>query len=245
MAIQQIVKDYQLIVDVPERTIFYGGSASIKDILLYTFNDMQKPKKVLDIGFGLGLLGKYIKNNEQLRHWEIDGVDGYFDTCCNRGLFAENIYRNIWHGYASELGNEFLLQYDLICLLDVIEHLDVASAKELLRSLLSSLNPDGRLYLSTPLFFYPQNHLQEGDLEEHKLGVPGSTMVALKPLLYTINLDGLCGNFIFSKKSLDYLDYFNPTGDPNFGAQEGLNNCAAAGLKIDDGSKTIYSINWD
>jgi SAM-dependent methyltransferase len=245
MSISQIVKDYELISDIPNRSIFFGGSAAIKDILFHVFPDPTKEIKVLDVGFGVGLLGQFIKSSSLIKHWEVDGIDGFFDTCCNKELFAQHIYRNVWHGLAQDLGEDLLGGYDLICLLDVIEHLDPESAKNLLISLLSALKPDGRLYLSTPLFFYVQGHVQDNDLEEHKIGIPASSMIGLKPLMYVVNLDGLCGNFIFSKNSLKYIEHFKPTTDKGFGSQQGLLECAAYNLQIDDGRKTIYSVSWD
>jgi hypothetical protein len=243
--ITKIVSDYELIYDVPEKTGFVGGSAAIKDIIFYIFPDSHTKKiNVLDIGFGVGLLGEFIKSSPLTKHWEIDGVDGFFDTCCNKELFQKKIYRNIWHGLAQDLGTELLGQYDLLCLLDVIEHLDAEPAKNLLGLLLRALTPEGRLYLSTPLFFYPQGQIQHGDLEEHRMGVPASSALALRPMLYSINLDGLCGNFVYSRESLKYIESFSPTTDRNFGALEGLEECFRLGLSIDDGERKIYSLKW-
>lgn len=107
-------------------------------------------------------------------------------------------------------------------MLDVIEHLDVDSAKWLLRTLLSSMNDHAFLFISTPLWFLPQDPIQDGDLEEHLIGIPATSMMALMPKLYAI--DGpLVGGFILGKISLDYIDFFQPTSNKNFTLQKGLN----------------------
>jgi hypothetical protein len=49
--------------------------------------------------------------------------------------------------------------------------------KNLLKSLLTHLHPDAYLLISTPLWFYLQDQAQDGDLEEHLIGVPASSMI--------------------------------------------------------------------
>jgi hypothetical protein len=82
-------------------------------------------------------------------------------------------------------------------LLDVIEHLNIDSAKFLLFFLLLSLRNDALLFISTPLYFLPQASTA-GDLEEHLIGVPASSMMALQPLMYSTYAteDLLVGSFI-------------------------------------------------
>ena len=123
-----------------------------KRIARHVFADTAAPRSLLDIGFGQGDLGRIVKTDADTRHWTVDGIDGFRDTCCNQALFDQHWYRHVWHGLAQDLPAAQLQAYDAICLFDVIEHLPVDAAKALLAHLLSSLGPDSRLLLSTPLW---------------------------------------------------------------------------------------------
>ena len=175
-----------------------------------------------------------IKSNPLTSHWNIDGVDGWEPNCLNLELFNRRIYRNVWHGLAQDIPLDQLTKYKIICLLDVIEHLDIETSKKLLRSLLNNLNKDSYLFISTPLWFYPQDHEQEGDLEEHLIGVPVSSMFALIPKMYAIN-HPLVGGFVLSKSSLDYIDFFQPTDNRNFSYEMGLKVLNTMGIDYKPG----------
>jgi hypothetical protein len=69
----------------------------------------------------------------------------------------------------------------------VIEHLDRDTAIELVRYILTNMNDNARFFISTPLWFYPQDTIQEGDLEKHLIGVPVSSMMAMLPQMYSVN----------------------------------------------------------
>lgn len=233
--IRQIVKDYEIVADIERGDhSFSGDSSSEKRMIFHVLKDKTVPAKVLDIGFGTGTLGSLVKMNPETSHWEVDGVDGFDISCKNLELFGKKHYRNIWHGYAQELGAEQLKQYDIICLLDVIEHLDVPMARQLMRNLLESLREDAYLFISTPLWFYPQDSQREGDLEEHLIGIPASSMMALQPLMYTVG-PALVGCFVYSRRSLDYADLFQPTTDRGFSIERGMRVAAAVGMKMDRG----------
>lgn len=184
---------------------------------------------MLDVGFGAGNLGKLIKNNPSTSHWQIDGVDGWEGNCFNSDLIDGGVYRNIWHGLAQELASEQLATYKIICLLDVIEHLNADTAKWLLRTLLTFMGNDAVLFVSTPLWFYPQAQQQEGDLEEHLIGVPVTSMLALLPYMYAIN-PPLIGGFVYGKRSLAYVDFFQPVMDKGFSYEMGIRLLKAANV---------------
>jgi 2-polyprenyl-3-methyl-5-hydroxy-6-metoxy-1,4-benzoquinol methylase len=219
---RQIIKDYLPITDIlSSHHLAIGDSASPKDLIFHVFNDNSQLINVLDIGFGTGRLGHRIKNNPTTSHWQIDGVDGWEANCQNSSLFEQKIYRNIWHGLGQDINPVELKKYEIICLLDVIEHLDAETAKWLLRTLLTYLADNAYLFISTPLWFYPQDQQQDGDLEEHKIGVPASSMLALVPKKMAIN-HPLVGGFIYGKESLQYIDFFQPTSNKNFSYAMGL-----------------------
>jgi 2-polyprenyl-3-methyl-5-hydroxy-6-metoxy-1,4-benzoquinol methylase len=220
--LRQIVKDYELIDPIINSTLQPGGeSASPKELIFHILKDNAAPVEVLDIGFGKGHLGEVIKGNPQTAHWSVDGVDGFEGSCNHPALFERKVYRNIWHGLAQSVPSDRFAKYDIICLLDVIEHMTAETAKWLLRTLLTSMGDHSFLFVSTPLWFYPQHSQQSGDLEEHLIGVPASSMMALVPVMYAMN-HPLIGGFVLGKRSLDFIDFFQPTADKSFSYEKGL-----------------------
>jgi 2-polyprenyl-3-methyl-5-hydroxy-6-metoxy-1,4-benzoquinol methylase len=220
--LNQFVSDYLLINSVTESSLKPNGdSASPKEVIFHILEENSEEVSILDIGFGAGNLGKMVKSNPSTSHWHIDGIDGWEPNCQNSELFNQKIYRNIWHGLAQDIPTNDFSNYKIICLLDVIEHLDVQTSKNLLKTLLTHLASNAYLFISTPLWFYPQEQAQDGDLEEHLIGVPASSMISLIPKMYAIN-HPLIGGFVLTKSSLDYIDFFQPTSNKNFSYEMGL-----------------------
>lgn len=81
---------------------------------------------------------------------------------------------------------------------------------------------DSLLFLSTPLWFYQDDYQQEGNLEEHLIGVPASSIMALIPKMNSIS-NPLIGGFVYGKDSPNYIDFFEPTADKKFSYEMGLN----------------------
>lgn len=229
------VRDYEVVAPLPAGDFsFQGDSAAEKRLIFHVVKDPQRQVQVLDIGFGRGTLGALVKANPATRHWQVDGIDGFEVACFNAGLFAQRHYRNIWHGYAQDLSRQALAGYDIVCLLDVIEHLDADTARLLLKNLLGSLREDAHLMVSTPLWFYPQHSHQAGDLEEHLIGVPASSMMALQPLAYAMG-PALVGTFVYGRRSLAYADLFHPVADRGFSLEQGRRVAAAVGMRLEPG----------
>lgn len=214
-----------------------GDSASPKELIFHILKNNDELVSVLDVGFGAGGLGRLVKSYPPSKHWSIDGIDGWKPNCNNVELFNLNIYRNVWHGMAQDLPKEVLVEYKIICLLDVIEHLDAESAKWLIRTLLMNMGENAFLFVSTPLWFYPQAEQQNGDLEAHLIGMPASSMMAMLPIMYAVNRP-LIGGFVYDKKSLQYVEFFQPTSNPGFSHEMGFNilNSINPGFKYN----TIY-----
>lgn len=228
---KQYVDNYKVLESFPsEIGRASGNSDSPKSLIFHVVTDLSQDVEVLDIGFGAGSLGELIKSNPSTRHWSVDGIDGWEPNCRNLDLFQRGIYRHVWHGFAQELSAERLSRYKIVCFLDVIEHLTVDTAKWLLRTLLSSLGPDSYLFVSTPLWFYPQDSQQAGDLEEHLIGVPASSMLALCPLMYAVN-HPLIGGFVFNRRSLDFIEFCQPTADKSFSYSRGVSVANFVGLR--------------
>ena len=233
---RQIIQDFYPTTPIQfsENTTPHGTSASPKELIFHILENNSQPVSVLDIGFGAGELGMLIKSKSETNHWVVDGIDGYFTNCQNTALFNRNIYRNIWHGLAQELNTEIISKYNIICLLDVIEHLDIESAKYLFRTLLNNLGDNSFLFISTPLWFYPEFQNQEGDMEEHLIGIPASSMFSLIPKMYAIN-SPLVGGFVYTKESLEYIDFFQPTSNKSFSIEMGKNILKALNINIQEG----------
>ena len=232
---KKIVENYRPVTDLP--TLKHqpmGDSASPKAMIFHILKDNAQSVSVLDIGFGTGNLGRLIKSNPESTHWTIDGIEGWEANCLNKELIDQKIYRNIWHGLAQELPSEALSKYNIICLLDVIEHLNAETAKWLLRTLLTNMGDDSFLFISTPLWYYPQDQHQDGDLEEHLIGVPASSMMALIPELYSIS-HPLVGGFIYSKKSLQFVEFFQPTSNKSFSYEMGTSILKAMNIPSEAG----------
>lgn len=238
---RQIIQNYLVLTELKNsKNVPMGDSASPKGMIFHILEKNSDSVDVLDIGFGTGGLGRLIKSNNETSHWNVDGIDGWEVNCLNKELFEQNIYRNIWHGLAQELPSEEIKKYKIICLLDVIEHLNADTAKWLLRTLLASMGQDAALFISTPLWFYPQNQQQDGDLEEHLIGVPASSMMALIPVMYSIS-NPLVGGFVYRKKSLDYVEFFQPTANKEFSYDMGLNIIKSLNIPIQNG--IVYKLN--
>jgi len=238
--INQVVRDYALATDLaPTDKVVLGDSASPKALIFHIFEDNSGPVEVLDIGFGAGRLGELIKSNPETRHWSVDGIDGWQANCHNADLIKRQVYRNVWHGLAQDLPQDQLRRYKVICLLDVIEHLTADTARWLLRTLLSGMADDAFLFISTPLWFYPQDQHQEGDLEEHLIGIPASSMMVLMPYLYAVN-HPLIGGFVLGKRSLPFIEFFQPTSDRGFSYDKGMMVAQVIGMQSQPG--TVYRL---
>jgi 2-polyprenyl-3-methyl-5-hydroxy-6-metoxy-1,4-benzoquinol methylase len=238
---RQIVNNYQIQSELNESNKQPAGvSASPKGMIFHILESNSENINVLDIGFGLGELGHLIKSNNETKHWSIDGVDGWEPNCLNKNLIERNIYRNIWHGYAQEIPVEKISKYSIICLLDVIEHLNSETAKNLIKTLFENMGSESSLFISTPLWFYPQDHQQENDLEEHLIGVPASSMISLIPKLYCI-ADRLVGGFVYGKGSLKYIEFFQPSTNKDFSMEMGINIIKSLNAQIKQG--VIYKSN--
>jgi 2-polyprenyl-3-methyl-5-hydroxy-6-metoxy-1,4-benzoquinol methylase len=239
--LRTIVENYKIVADiaVPPNYQFVGGSSSAKHLIPTVFGEAARPVNVLDIGFGTGNLGSVVKGHALSRDWEVDAIDGFYRTCCNVPLFESGIYRTVWHGLVQDLDRDTLASYDLICLFDVIEHLDAATAKEVLKNLLTWMKPDCKLAIGTPLWFLLQGHAEEGDLEPHLCGIPVTSLLKLSPSMYNISKHYLVGTFILDKGSLAHIDKFEPTSDRTFNEAAGRALVEQHGLLINDQWNTL------
>jgi hypothetical protein len=133
-----------------------------------------KPMSVLDVGVGFGKYGVLVR--ERLDLWEgagkdlaeykkwqrrVDGIEAYEGYLTPLHQF---IYNHIYLGDALKVVPTISFKYDLILLIDVIEHFSLADGLKLLRE----LKRIGRnVLVSTPKHAGRQEALYGNDYEQH------------------------------------------------------------------------------
>ena len=71
---KQVVHEYQLTQPIaPGEYRFTGNSVGCKPIVAHLFGDTTVPRALLDIGFGVGDLGRIVKTHSATAHWHVDG----------------------------------------------------------------------------------------------------------------------------------------------------------------------------
>lgn len=130
-----------------------------------------KPNSVLDIGVGFGKYGFLCR--EYLELWDgrniygdwkhrIDGVEVYKHYITS---LQNMIYDNIYIGNALYVLNEIDLLYDMILLIDILEHFTYKQGK----ALLNSCKTKGKsIIISTPKKVTPQKAVFGNVFEEHR-----------------------------------------------------------------------------
>ena len=132
------------------------------------------PKRILDIGKGFGkygfLIHEYVGISNQKKiapelsliqqsNISIDAVEIDPDLMLPH---LEHFYHHIYFGDVLELYKE-LPAYELVLMIDIIEHINKEKALELLSVLLKR---GSRIIISTPVKFFEQ-HLYESEFENH------------------------------------------------------------------------------
>jgi hypothetical protein len=133
-----------------------------------------KPKTILDIGKGFGKYGfliheyigidnkKALKSNKTMKEQSnirIDAIE------IDEQLFLphmDQIYNNVYKGNILELYNQ-IPAYDLILMIDVVEHLDKKAAVKMLEYFISQKI---KMIVATPEKYF-QQHLYDSPFEEH------------------------------------------------------------------------------
>ncbi len=130
-----------------------------------------RPRSILDIGVGFGKYGFLAR--EYLEIWgkdtgykdfklRIDGVEPFneYITPCHR-----YIYNNIYTTSALEFVNKQSTSYDLVLLIDVLEHLEKKKGEMLLNDLLQK---NRNVLISTPKIFHRQGAVYSNTYEVHR-----------------------------------------------------------------------------
>jgi hypothetical protein len=228
---EQIIRNSKFLVEpIQGDYTFVGTSGTTKWIIPELF-DSSDDHMILDIGFGRGELAQILRNSDFTGLIQIDGIEGYRKTCLNPRL--SDLFDNVWCGLAQEIPADTIVEYDYVFLMDVIEHLTPEEGKNLLTFILTNMAEDAKLVVSTPLWFFPQGHVEPGDLEVHKCFYPIMSFMEMYPERYNINPVDLVGMFVFGKKSLNYVHKCHGGGG-EFSRQQGEALVRAYNLHIDE-----------
>jgi len=145
-------------------TSFHSQIGTIIDLILRI-----NPKAILDIGVGFGKYGflsrEYLevaKGDFEKFNLTIDGIEGFAKYLNPAHKF---IYNKIYLGNALDILPSLKKKYDLILIIDCLEHFDQQSGLKLLKLMQSRAK---NIIISVPAFFIPQGSVNENTYEEHK-----------------------------------------------------------------------------
>lgn len=173
------------------------------EMLKYILENIKKDEKILDVGFGSMVYGKLLRT---FYYRNIDGLVVYDE---NLGL--DNIYNKIFIDNILDFNFEF---YDLIIMSDVLEHIELESAKKLLSGFIEEDKCD-HILISIP-YEYEQDEVYGNGYEKHLQ--PDITKEYMKkhyPYLKLVNLELLSGrgsiiaNYIWNKNLDSFEGYDN------------------------------------
>ncbi len=132
---------------------------------------LTRPNSILDVGIGFGKYGylcreylELLDGRQKLDDWQrrIDGIE-IFERYITP--LQEKIYDHIYPGDALDILPGLSKKYDLILLIDVIEHFEYAQGDRLLRL---CLQLGKNAIVSTPKFDFPQSACFGNPFERHK-----------------------------------------------------------------------------
>jgi hypothetical protein len=136
-------------------------------LLPYVIQEMElvKPEYILDLGIGHGIYGALIWNYGEILCGSIPrihGVEAWEDYECPMWEVYEHVYRVRLQDYTSTV------KYDMIIMMDVIEHLSLKEGHQELERYKGMLSPNGVMIVSTPGVFVRQDAYKGNIFEEHK-----------------------------------------------------------------------------
>lgn len=151
---------------------------------------LLQPRTLLDVGVGLGKYGvlarEFLDGRQgrwQKADWQvqIDGIEGFPDYITP---LQTAVYNTLHIGEARQLLPTLPTHYDLILLIDVLEHFP----KEEGRALLTDLLKAGRnLVVSTPRWFIPQTAVYGNAYETHHTLWHKKELAGFAPLCFIPN----------------------------------------------------------
>jgi 2-polyprenyl-3-methyl-5-hydroxy-6-metoxy-1,4-benzoquinol methylase len=132
-----------------------------KWVCKYIAEDVE-PKRVLDLGCGIGLYGATTRvlHREKADNIHFIGLDGFLPYLMQDT--ARQYYRTlIWGKIEDVVSGHLKVKADLTICMDVIEHFEKFAA-------LAILKMPGKMIISTPLFDLRQGAVGDNILEAHR-----------------------------------------------------------------------------
>lgn len=145
----------------------HGQISKILELII-----INNPNSILDIGVGFGKYG--VLSREYLEFWDgreeyklftrrIDGVEAFGDYITPLHRY---VYNNLYIGdIGSIIDSEITHSYDLVLMIDVIEHLTKEQGRELIEKVLLR---NGVLFISTPKDIGTQGEIFHNSFEVHR-----------------------------------------------------------------------------
>lgn len=150
------------------------------------------PQALLDIGVGFGKYGvlarEYLDISDgrgSYRDWKrrIDGVEAFREYITP---LHEFVYDEVFIGNATDVVPKLTRQYDLVLLIDVIEHLTKEEGLKLMRDCLAISR---NVLVSTPNEFIEQHEMFDNVHEIHKSHWTAADFAALAPMCVLPNAE--------------------------------------------------------
>lgn len=126
-------------------------------ILKYILENLNKDAKILDVGFGSGVYGKLLR---AFYYQNIDGLDIYGENIKEMDL--DKIYDNIFIENILDFNFDY---YDLIIMGDILEHIELESAKKWLSGFIEE-GKCSNIIVSIP-YEYEQDEIYGNKHEKH------------------------------------------------------------------------------
>lgn len=130
----------------------------------------EKPKSILDVGIGFGKYGMLSREildigneNYYKKDWKIiiDGIEGFKSY---KNPIHEYVYNKIFYGLVQNIYNNIEKKYDLIMMIDILEHFDKEVGGKIINGLLKKCKS---LLISVPAIPAKQSYLNN-ELETHR-----------------------------------------------------------------------------
>ncbi|MEM2175566.1 MAG: hypothetical protein QXI58_08120 [Candidatus Micrarchaeia archaeon] len=148
-------------------TSYHYQLSQIVELIILT-----DPSSLLDIGTGFGKYGvlarEYLElwgsRTKEYGKWErrIDGIEAFEGYITPLHRF---VYDNIYIGEAFEIVSQLQQRYDLVLLIDVIEHFEKTKGIEFVKKILKI---GKNIIISTPKGEFPQDKIFNNPFEIHK-----------------------------------------------------------------------------
>lgn len=149
-----------------------GCLTSVPYVVNELFAFKPRPKKILDLGVGMGFYGAAIRqwldvgfvDNFKTEIYGVEGFAGYKNPCWQ--MYTRVDVQDIASYLHSKIANG--ATFDAIVMTDVIEHFDKQEAFTVLDNVISCLSSPGLFIVSTPGVHMEQGAVYGNEFERHR-----------------------------------------------------------------------------